>query len=130
MLAYDAAANNAPCYFFFHANDLLVSQDSYQNGVYTELFDLGTIGGGWWPPYTGHPCSVDLVNSKLHVNPDPTQPDPDPNLSLVTDFYLDLIVSLDATLTHPLGVYSGDVDRAGRGMWAPGGTAFQVGTWP
>ena len=88
------------------------------------------MGGG----YNGHPCSVDLINSNLHTNPDPTKPDPDPNASLVTDMYLDLVVSLDSSLAHPLGVYSSDTDREGRGVFAShafGGTsAFQVGTWP
>jgi hypothetical protein len=126
MIGYDAAGVNGVCTFYFRPADGNVSLDSYSNGVDTNI-GYGSFGQAWWAPYSGHPCSVDLVNSKLHTNPDPTQPNPDPNLSLVTDMYLDLIVSLDTSLSHPLSIYSSDIDRAGRGYFNP---AFQVGTWP
>ncbi len=129
MLAYDALGNNSPCYFSFLPAQRFASLDSYTNGTDTYI-GSGTFGQG---SITGSTCSIDLVNSKLHINPDPTKPDPDPNASLVTDMYLDLVVSLSPSAVHPLGVYSGDYDRAGRGMYAfsPSGTAgFQVGTWP
>jgi hypothetical protein len=122
MLSYDGV--HGVCTFFFKPAWRNVMLSSYSNGIVSYL-GFGTIGQPWDSGYNGHPCSVDLINSKLHTNPDPTQPDPDPNASLVTDMYLDLVVSLDTTLAHPLGVYSDDVDREGRGSFA-----FQVGTWP
>jgi hypothetical protein len=133
MMGYDAVGVGGVCTFWFRPAVGNVSLDSYSNGIDTNI-GYGSFGQAWSPPYSGHPCSVDLVNSKLHTNPNPSLPDPDPNASLVTDMYLDLVVSLDASLAHPLGVYSSDIDREGRGVFAShtfGGTsAFQVGTWP
>lgn len=123
-LSYNAAGVNGVCNFFFKPAWRNASLDSFSNGIDTSL-GYGYIGQPWFAGYNGHPCSVDLANTKLHTNPDPTKPDPDPNASLVTDMYLDLVVSLDTSLSHPLGVYSSDIDRAGRGVWG-----FQVGTWP
>lgn len=45
----------------------------------------------------GASCTIDLTNLKVHVNPNPALPDPDPNASLVANLYLDLSVTLAYT---------------------------------
>jgi hypothetical protein len=117
MLAYDAVPNNAPC-------QLTVSLASpywgfvYQivNGGWNYL-GSGSIGSGGVIG-AGGPCALDLTNSKIHVNPNPTLPDPDPNASLVTDIYLDLSVTVAST-TPPVNIYATLIDRAGRGSPTP-----------
>jgi hypothetical protein len=134
MIAYDALGANAPCSFSFHPFTGYASLDSYANGVDTNIAS-GFLSSGWSYD-SGHPCDVNLTSTKFHINPDPTKPPPDPNLQLVTDYYLDLVITLDSTLTHPLNVYAGAIDRENRGMEAAplnlslNSPSFQVGTWP
>jgi hypothetical protein len=134
MLAYDALGVSTPCVFSFHPITGNVYLDSYANGVDTSI-GWGSFTGGW-SSNSGHPCSVDLVNTKFHINPDPTKPPPDPNASLFTDYYLDLVITLDSSLARPLKVYAGAIDREYRGMEAApfnlslDASGFQVGTWP
>lgn len=129
--ASDAAGNNSPCYLWLLPIQQWANLSSWSNGVETAI---GSATLGQAGSITGHPCSIpDLLNSKVHINPNPALPDPNPNTSVVTDMYLDLVLSLDTTVAHPEGVFAGDIDRAGRGVLAggaSGSTAFQVGTWP
>jgi hypothetical protein len=124
MLAYDAVPNNAPC-------QLTVSLAApYWGFVYQivnrgwNYLGSGSIGSGGMIG-AGGPCALDLTNSKIHVNPNPTLPDPDPNASLVTDIYLDLSVTV-ATTTPPVNIYAILIDRAGRGSSTP----MLVTQWP
>lgn len=130
MLAYDAFGNSSPCYLSFTPALRSGTLYSYASGVGTYIGsgNLGLPGS-----ISGSSCSIpELASSKVHFDPDPAKPDPNPNASVVTDMYLDLVLSLGATVTHPLGVYAGDLDRSGRGQYAypPSTSAFQVGTWP
>jgi hypothetical protein len=123
MLAYDSGLQNAPCELAFNSNPPpygAVAQSV--NGTGT-LLGQGTIGSGG--VIAGASCTIDLTNSKVHVNPNPALPDPDPNASLVTDLYLDLYVTLAST-TSPVNIYAILIDRAGRGSTAP----VLVTQWP
>jgi Viral BACON domain len=113
MLAYDSGLQNAPCMLFvtFDLPPAYGDVNQSVNGVRTEL-GQGTIGSGG--VISGASCTIDLTNSKVHVNPNPALPDPDPNASVVTDLYLDLSVTLAST-TPPVNIYALLSDRAGRG---------------
>ena len=124
MLAYDAGPNNAPCQLTI---ELSGPQWGYVyqivNGI-SNYLGSGALGSGGVIG-AGGSCALDLTNSKLHVNPNPALPDPDPNASLVMDTYLDLSVTVAST-TPPVNIYAVLVDRAGRGSPTP----LQVATWP
>jgi hypothetical protein len=117
MLAYDAVPNNAPCHLTIDLSP------QYWGFVYQimnggwNFLGSGSIGSGGVVG-AGGPCALDFTNSKIHVNPNPALPDPDPNASLVTDIYLDLSVIVAST-TPPVNIYATLIDRAGRGSSTP-----------
>ena len=67
------------CYFLLAPPNILFVEYAL-NGIKT-FAGAGTIGTGGVVGSPGQ-CWVDLNNSKIHVNPDPSMPDPDPNSGL------------------------------------------------
>jgi hypothetical protein len=118
MLAYDAVPNNAPCQLTVSLAPPYWGFVYQVNGAWNwNYLGSGSIGSGGVIG-AGGPCAIDLTNSKVHVNPNPALPDPDPNASLVTDIYLDLSVTVAST-TPPVNIYATLIDRAGRGSSTP-----------
>lgn len=116
-LCVDAVPNNVPCQLTIDLSP------QYWGFVYQivkggwNFLGSGSIGSGGVIG-AGGPCALDLTNSKIHVNPKPALPDPDPNASLVTDIYLDLSATMAST-TPPVNIYATLIDRAGRGSSTP-----------
>jgi hypothetical protein len=124
MLAYDAGPNNAPCRATI---DMMTNGWGFVYQIVNNAWNFlgsGAIGSGGVIG-AGGPCALDFTNSKIHMNPNPTLPDPDPNASLVTDLYLDLSVTLAST-APPVNIYAILIDRAGRATAMP----VLVTQWP
>jgi hypothetical protein len=123
-LTQDITLANSPCSFIFYLpNWLYLNQ--IVNGIQTQI-GYGSLGGGSSSSGTGilgagGPCAIDLNNSKVHINPNASLPDPDPNSGLYTTVYLDLATAVTAL---PENIYLSALDMASRSV-----SNISAGTW-